>query len=120
MKISDNTAVSMPVRNLLGLLAAVSVGIFAWSDLTQRITELETSKQLMEADLLKKAEQTPVDMEQTMILEWLGTQNATMEAELESMINNKINIEFLKEQVSKLQSDVEIIKDKVRANGSAE
>ena len=62
MKISDNTAVSMPVRNLLGLLAAVSVGIFAWSDLTQRITELETSKQLMEADLLKKAEQTPVDM----------------------------------------------------------
>ena len=55
-----------------------------------------------------------------MILEWLGTQNATMEAELESMINNKINIEFLKEQVSKLQSDVEIIKDKVRANGSAE
>ena len=120
MKISDNTAVSMPVRNLLGLLAAVSVGIFAWSDLTQRITELETSKQLMEADLLKKAEQTPVDMEQTMILEWLGTQNATMEAELESMINNKINIEFLKEQVSKLQSDVEIIKDKVRANGGAE
>ena len=120
MKISDNTAVSMPVRNLLGLLAAVSVGIFAWSDLTQRITELETSKQLMEADLLKKAEQTPVDMEQTMLLEWLGTQNATMEEELESMINNKINIEFLKEQVSKLQSDVEIIKDKVRANGSAE
>jgi len=120
MKISDNTAVSMPVRNLLGLLAAVSVGIFAWSDLTQRITELETSKQLMEADLLKKAEQTPVDMEQTMILEWLGTQNATMEAELESMINNKINIEFLKEQVSKLQSDVETLKDKVRANGSAE
>ena len=120
MKISDNTAVSMPVRNLLGLLAAVSVGIFAWSDLTQRITELETSKQLMEADLLKKAEQTPVDMEQTMILEWLGTQNATMEAELESMINNKINIEFLKEQVSKLQSDVETLKDKVRANGNAE
>ena len=120
MKISDNTAVSMPVRNLLGLLAAVSVGIFAWSDLTQRITELETSKQLMEADLLKKAEQTPVDMEQTMILEWLGTQNATMETKLESMINNKINIDFLKEQVSKLQKDVETLKDKVRANGGAE
>jgi hypothetical protein len=120
MKISDNTAISMPVRNLLGLIAAVSIGIFAWSDLTQRITELETAKQLMEADLLKKAEQTPVDQEQTMILEWLGTQNATMEAELESMINNKINIDFLKEQVSKLQKDVETLKDKVRANGGAE
>jgi hypothetical protein len=67
MKISDNTAISMPVRNLLGLIAAIAVGIFAYSDLTQRITELETARQLMEADLLKKAEQTPVDMEQTMI-----------------------------------------------------
>jgi hypothetical protein len=43
-----------------------------------------------------------------------------MEEELESMINNKINIEFLKEQVSKLQKDVEVLKDKVRANGGAE
>ena len=66
MKISDNTAISMPVRNLLGLIAAISLGIFAYSDLTQRITELETARQLMEADLLKKAEQTPVDMEQSM------------------------------------------------------
>ena len=56
MKISDNTAISMPVRNLLGLIAAISLGIFAYSDLTQRITELETARQLMEADLLKKAE----------------------------------------------------------------
>ena len=53
MKISDNTAISMPVRNLLGLIAAISLGIFAYSDLTQRITELETARQLMEADLLK-------------------------------------------------------------------
>ena len=45
MKISDNTAISMPVRNLLGLIAAISLGIFAYSDLTQRITELETARQ---------------------------------------------------------------------------
>ena len=120
MKISDNTAISMPVRNLLGLIAAIAVGIFAYSDLTQRITELETARQLMEADLLKKAEQTPVDMEQTMILEWLGTKNATMEGEIESMMHNKVNIEFLREQVMKMQKDVELLKDKVRANGSPE
>ena len=120
MKISDNTAISMPVRNLLGLIAAISLGIFAYSDLTQRITELETGRQLMEADLLKKAEQTPVDMEQSMILEWLGTKNATMEAELESMMHNKVNIEFLREQVTKMQKDVELLKDKVRANGAPE
>ena len=120
MKISDSTNVQMPLKTVISLITLVAVGTWAYFGLIQRITELETARQLMEADLLKKAEQTPVDMEQTMILEWLGTQNATMEAELESMINNKINIEFLKEQVSKLQSDVETLKDKVRANGSAE
>ena len=56
MKISDNTAISMPMRNLIALIIAVGIGIFAYSDLTQRITELETARQLMEADLLKKAE----------------------------------------------------------------
>ena len=74
MKISDNTAISMPVRNLLGLIAAISLGIFDYSDLTQRITELETARQLMEADLLKKAEQTPVDQEQYMLLEFIAGQ----------------------------------------------
>ena len=117
MKISDSTAISMPMRNLIGLIMAIGIGIFAYSDLTQRLTQLETARQLMEADLLKKAEQTPVDMEQSMILEWLGTKNATMEAELESMMHNKVNIEFLKEQVTQMQKDVELLKDKVRQNG---
>jgi len=113
MKISDSTNVQMPLKTVVSLITLVAIGTWAYFGLIQRITELETAKQLMEADLLKKAEQT-------MILEWLGTQNATMEAELESMINNKINIDFLKEQVSKLQKDVETLKDKVRANGGAE
>ena len=115
MKISDNTSISMPMRNLIGLIAAIGIGIFAYSDLTQRLTQLETARQLMEADLLKKAEQTPVDMEQSMILEWLGTKNATMEAELESMMHNKVNIEFLKEQVTQMQKDVELKTQEARA-----
>jgi len=119
MKISDNTAVSMPVRNLLGLLAAVSVGIFAWSDLTQRITELETSKQLMEADLLKAADQKVIDQEQTMLVEWLAKNQEGIQAEMESMMSNRVNIDFLKEQVNTLQKKVEKLQDKVReANGS--
>ena len=118
--VSEKSNIGLSVKNLIAIVSAVGIGVWSYFGLTQRITELETAKQLMEADLLKKAEQTPVDMEQTMILEWLGTQNATMEAELESMINNKINIEFLKEQVSKLQTDVETLKDKVRANGIGE
>jgi hypothetical protein len=108
----------MPVRNLLGLIAAVSIGIFAWSDLTQRITELETSKQLMEADLLKAADQKVIDQEQTMLVEWLAKNQEGIQSEMESMMSNRVNIDFLKEQVSKLQTDVEVLKDKIRENGN--
>ena len=117
MKISDSTAISMPMRNLIGLIMAIGIGIFAYSDLTQRLTELETARQLMEADLLKKAEQTPVDQEQYMLLEFVAGQNEVMEKEIQSIESNNINIDFLKTQVEKLQRDVETLKDKVRYNG---
>ena len=97
---------------------AIGIGIFAYSDLTQRITELETARQLMEADLLKKAEQTPVDQEQYMLLEFIAGQNEVMEKEIQSIESNNINIDFLKTQVEKMQKDVETLKDKVRNNGN--
>ena len=117
MKISDSTAISMPMRNLIGLIMAIGIGIFAYSDLTQRLTQLETARQLMEADLLKKAEQTPVNQELYMLLEFLSGQSEVMEKEIQSIESNNINIDFLKTQVEKLQRDVEQVKDKVRQNG---
>ena len=108
----------MPMRNLIGLILAIGIGIFAYSDLTQRLTELETARQLMEADLLKKAEQTPVDQEQYMLLEFIAGQFEVMEKEVQSIESNNINIDFLKTQVEKMQTDVEKLKDKVRQNGS--
>ena len=97
---------------------AIGIGIFAYSDLTQRLTQLETARQLMEADLLKKAEQTPVNQELYMLLEFLSGQSEVMEKEIQSIESNNINIDFLKTQVEKLQKDVEQVKDKVRQNGS--
>ena len=96
---------------------AIGIGIFAYSDLTQRLTELETARQLMEADLLKKAEQTPVNQELYMLIEFLAGQNEVMEKEIQSIESNNINIDFLKTQVEKMQRDVEQLKDKVRQNG---
>ena len=73
----------------------------------------------MEADLLKAADQKPIDMEQTMLVEWLAKNQDCIQKEMESMMNNRVNIDFLKDQVSKLQRDVEELKDKIRAsNGS--
>jgi predicted transcriptional regulator len=71
----------------------------------------------MEADLLKKAEQVPVNQELFMLVEFLAGQNEVMEKEIQSIESNNINIDFLKTQVEKLQTDVEQVKDKVRQNG---
>ena len=118
MKLSDNTAISMPVRNLIGILAAVAMGIFAYTELTARLVSLETSRELFEADLLKKSEQLPVDQEQLMLLEDLYKSVEKIELRIEDMMHNKVNIEFVQKQMDKALADIEILKDKVRANGS--
>lgn len=114
MKVSEHTNVQMPLKTVVSLITLVAVGTWAYFGLIQRITELETSKQLMSADLLKAADQKPIDMEQTMLVEWLAKNQEGIQKEMESMMNNRVNIDFLKDQVEKLQEDVEKLKDKVR------
>jgi len=118
MKISDNTAISMPMRNLIAILAAVAMGIFAYTELTARLVSLETSRELFEADLLKKSHQKPVDQEQFMLLEELYKTTEKIETRIEDMMHNKVNIQFLQKQTEKLLDDVEKLKDKVRKNGN--
>ena len=117
MKISDNTSISMPMRNLLAILAAVAMGIFAYTEVTARLTSLETSRELFNADLLKKSEQLPTDQEQFMLLEDLYKTVEKIEVRIEAMMHNKVNIEFIQKQLSKALEDIENLKDKVRANG---
>ena len=91
MKISDNTSISMPMRNLLAILAAVAMGIFAYTEITTRLTSLETSRELFNADLLKKSHQKPVDQEQFMLLEELYKTVEKIEIRIEDMMHNKVN-----------------------------
>ena len=119
MKISDNTSIAMPMRNLISIVVAVAVGVWAYFGIVERINTLETSKQLMEADLLKKAEQTPVNQELYMLIEFLSGQSEVMEKEIQSIESNNINIDFIKTQLEKMQDDVEKLKDKVRQNGTS-
>ena len=117
MKISDNTSISMPMRNLLAILAAVAMGILAYTEVTARLTSLETSRELFNADLLKKSEQLPTDQEQFMLLEDLYKTVEKIEVRIEAMMHIKVNIEFIQKQLSKALEDIENLKDKVRANG---
>jgi len=118
MKISENTSVSMPVKNMIGIVIAVAMGVFAYTEVTSRLTSLETSRELFQADLLKKSEQLPTDQEQFMLVEDLYKTTEKLEKRIDNMMHNKINIEFLKKQTEKLLEDVEKLKDKVRQNGN--
>ena len=118
MKINENTSVSMPVKNMLMIIAGVVAGVFAYTEITARLTSLETSRELFQADLLKKSEQLPTDQEQYMLIEDLYKTTEKLEITQEQNMTNKVNIEFLKAQLEKALTDVEQLKDKVRANGS--
>ena len=118
MKISENTSVSMPVKNMLMIIAGVVAGVFAYTEITARLTSLETSRELFQADLLKKSEQKPTDQEQFMLIEALYGDVEKLTVTQEQNMTNKVNIEFLKTQLEKALNDVEQLKDKVRQNGN--
>ncbi len=118
MKISENTSVSMPVKNMLMIIAGVVAGVFAYTEITARLTSLETSRELFQADLLKKSEQKPTDQEQFMLIEDIYKTVEKLEKTQEQNMTNKVNIEFLREQLEKTLIDVENLKDKVRKNGN--
>ena len=112
MKISENTSVSMPVKNMLMIIAGVIAGVFAYTELTARLVSLETSRELFENDLLKKSEQVPTDQEQHFLIEDLYKTVEKMEQTQEMNMTNKVNIEFLREQLDKALADIENLKDK--------
>ena len=133
MKISDNTSISMPMRNLLSILAAVAVGVWGYFGLVERLTllemknasltkDLEHAEQKLTADIEKNNEfrikyprgelgQSSQDIEQFMLIEDLYTTVDRMQKHLDSMSNNKINIEFLNKQMEKAQTNIEALKD---------
>jgi hypothetical protein len=120
MKISDNTAVSMPIRNLVAILLAVAAGVWSYSEITTRLITLETSEQLMKQDLLEASTQKPIDQEQFMLIEDLYKSTEKLEKTQEQNMTNKVNIQFLKDQLEKALKDIEKLKDKQRefANGN--
>ena len=118
MKVSEKTNVSMPIKNMIGIVVAVAMGVFAYTEVTARLTSLETSRELFQADLLKKSEQKHTDQEQFMLLEAVFEDVEKLQITQEQNMTNKVNIEFLTKQLEKALNDIEDLKDKVRRNGS--
>ena len=122
MEISDKTTVGMPIRNLIAIAVSVALGVWAYFGVIERLNILETNRQLMEADLLKKAEQTPKNLEIYMLIEHNAKQIEDHNQRLDADVHTKVMLEHLEEQVDKLLKDVEKLKDATRdiqfANGN--
>ena len=116
--VSDKTAISMPMRNLLGIISAVAVGVYAFFGIQETLNKHSTTLELFEKDLNQNTVfrikyprgdlgQSSGEAELFMLVEHMSGLIESMDGELKDMRNNKVNIDFLKEQVSKLQEDVE-------------
>ena len=136
MDVSDNTAVSMPIRNMLAIIGAVGVGVWSYFGIIERLNRLETNTTLLEKDLNQAVEMVsadmekntefritwprgemgslPADSEQFMLIEHIAGQVEQIQKSMESMMNNGVNIKRLQEDVKVLREDVEKLKDSNR------
>jgi len=125
LDVSDNTAISMPVRNMLAIIGAVAIGVWSYFGITEQLNQHSTRLQLMENDLEKNTEfrikwprgemgSLPADSEQFMLIEDLYKSVEKIEKNLEQNMTNKVNIEFLQKQVEKMLVDIEKLKDSDR------
>ena len=136
LDISSESAVSMPMKNLLAIISAVAVGVWAYFGVIERLNKLETNTTLLTKDL-EQAEEAlgidieknnefrikwprgdlgspPADSEQFMLIEFLSGQVEAIQKDLQNMMNNAVNIERLQKDMDKVLSDVEELKDKIR------
>jgi len=129
LDVSDRTAISMPMRNLLAILSATAVGVWAFFGIQERLNTLETRVTLSESDLTKNTEfrikwprgelgSLPADAQQDLLIEFLSSQIESMQSDMESMMSNSVNIKRAQQDIERLLNDVEKLKDKLReSNG---
>jgi uncharacterized protein HemX len=103
MKINEGTKVSTDLKTILSIVAGVAIGVWVYFGIEERLNRLETADTLFQADLLKKAEQEPKNLELYMLIEHLAGQIESIEKEIDASRYNKVNIDHLKEQVDMLQ-----------------
>ena len=128
LDVNDNTAISMPIRNMIAIIGVVCIGVWGYFGVTEQLNQHSTTLTLIQKDLNENTEfrikyprgelgQSQNDLEQFMLIEELYTQMERMQKHIDSMANNKINIEFLKEQMEKAQTNIEKLKDADRNLG---
>jgi len=119
LNISDKSKISMPLANLAMVISLVATVVFMYSEITNRLTSLETSRELMSNDLLKASDQKPIDQEQFLIQESLAGDLEKTITRVDDMMHNGVNIKRMMSDIERLRDEVEKLKDKVRENGNS-
>jgi HAMP domain-containing protein len=114
MKISENTNIGLPLRNLIGLIAAIVIGAWFAFGVIERLNRLETKNQLFEKDLLEASIQKPIDQEQFMLLEYNAKKIEEHEEQLKQNVHTGVMIDMMEKEIEKLKKDVEKLKDQTR------
>ena len=125
LKIGEDQPVQMPMKTVISLIIIVALGTMGYFQIVERLNITDTKINIMETDLEENTEfrikwprgemgSLPADSEQFMMLEDLYKTTDKINKHIESMMNNRINIEFLQKQMDKVLKDIETLKDKNR------
>ena len=129
MKVSSNTSVDMPLKNLISIIGAVAIGVWAYFGIIERLNTLETDNHLIKKDLEGAVEfsikwprgelgSLPADSEQFLLIEDAIKDIEDIQDELKESRHNATNISRLQKDVERLLNEIEKLKDKVRKNGN--
>lgn len=129
MKVSSESNIQLPLRNLISIIGAVAIGVWAYFGIIERLNTIETNGKLMISDVEENTEfrikwprgemgTLPADSEQFLLIENMVVEIEKLTERVDYMMNNKVNIERLIKDVDKITEQLEILKDKVRANGN--
>ena len=118
IRVSSESKLQLPLANLVGIIIIVSGAVMGWANLTGRIQSLETARHIMETDLISKSDQMITDQEQYLLLEMLSKSQETTDSEMHSMRNNTVELNRAMKDIEQMKKQIEILKDKVRANGN--
>ena len=128
MRVSEKTNIAMPIKNLISIIAAVAIGVWAYFGITEKLNSHSTQLELMQKDLDKAVEfsikwprgemgSLPADAEQFLLIEDALKDIEDIQEELKESRHNATNISRLQKDVDRLMEGLERLKDKVRANG---
>jgi len=128
LQIGEEAKVQMPMKTVASLIIIVALGTMGYFQIIERLNVADTRLQLMEKDLEENTEfrikwprgqlgSLPADSEQYMMIEDLYKTTDKLNAHIENMALNKVNIEFLRKQMDKVLLDIEKLKDANREIG---